>query len=351
MVAELERQARGTFFEDEPCPAASIGELDLEGLSRLRGVPTNAGQLLHLGLACNHLGKTVPTKAGILAAHPTPDNFLPTAYVQLARFRGVERLDISDHADIHTSIPLSVEPMMDFVLKHAYRTAVFGGVQRQDVYSVPITALREIMVNALVHANYAERGTPVRLAFYDDRIEVENPGTLMPGMTLESMLHVSKLRNPSLAKIFREARLMEQWGTGLSRVFSELAEAGLPEPRIEEIVDRVRVTVFIKDHSALPTVQTDYDAPQTDYDAPALSSTHFDLLEYLVGGNKTRQEIQMRMNIRSPSHLRITYLSPLLSSKLIELTIPDKPKSKNQQYRLTVAGRRLVTTKTKCAEA
>lgn len=372
MVAELERLARGSFFEDEPCPAASIDELDLETLSQLRNTPTSREHLTHLGLAVAYLGTLVPTNAGILAAHPHPDSYLPTAYVQLARFRGTDRLHISDHTDVHTNIPAAVEPIMDFILKHAYRRAIFGGVKRQDVYSVPVTALRELVVNALAHANYGERGTPIRLAFYDDRIEIENPGTLMPGMTIETMRYVSKLRNPSLAKIFREANLMEQWGTGLKRAFADIAEAGLPEPRIEEIVDRVRVTVYIEDHSSTPSTSTTYDEPDTAYEGSKtaydeldaaydehetaydeldtayegirLSANHLTLLRYLAGGNKTRQEIQMRLGIKSTSHLSSSYLTPLLNAHLIERTLPDKPQSKNQQYRLSFSGRQLLKT-------
>lgn len=81
---------------------------------------------------------------------------------------------------------------------------------------------------------------------------------------------------------------------------------------------------------------------KTDYDNFALPNTHLTLLEYLAGGNKTREEIQLRLKLRSPSHLRTGYLSPLLNAGLIELTIPEKPKSKNQQYRLTFAGKQLL---------
>ncbi|SDM73438.1 ATP-binding protein [Actinomyces ruminicola] len=137
---------------------------------------------------------------------------------------------------------------MEFLLKHAYKTAVFGEVRRRDVYSIPIEPIREVIVNALVHASYAERGTPIRIGFYDDRIQVDSPGLLLPGMTIDSMRRVSRLRNPALARIFREAGIMEQWGTGVQRVFEQVAEAGLPEPVIEEIQDRVRVTIYVPSH-------------------------------------------------------------------------------------------------------
>ncbi|WP_368502433.1 ATP-binding protein [Actinomyces sp.] len=143
---------------------------------------------------------------------------------------------------------MAVDPAVEFLLKHAYKTAVFGEVRRRDVYSIPIEPIREVIVNALVHASYAERGTPIRIGFYDDRIQVDSPGLLLPGMTIDSMRRVSRLRNPALARIFREAGIMEQWGTGVQRVFEQVAEAGLPEPIIEEIQDRVRVTIYVSSH-------------------------------------------------------------------------------------------------------
>ncbi|MCI1675770.1 MAG: hypothetical protein LKI28_05750 [Ancrocorticia sp.] len=62
---------------------------------------------------------------------------------------------------------------MEFLLKHAYKTSEFGEVKRRDVYSIPVEAIREVIVNAIVHANYGERGTPIRVGFYDDRIQVD----------------------------------------------------------------------------------------------------------------------------------------------------------------------------------
>ena len=139
---------------------------------------------------------------------------------------------------------------MEFLLKHAYKSAVFGEVRRRDSYSIPVEAIREVVVNALVHASYAERSTPIRVGFYDDRIQVDSPGLLLPGMTIDSMRRASRLRNPSLARVFREAGIMEQWGTGVQRVYDQIAAVGLPEPRVEKIMDRLRFTVYVPSHAS-----------------------------------------------------------------------------------------------------
>ena len=160
LVAELERNARGIAFEDLPEPRATLDDIDLAVLSELRGRPTDAHDLLALGLAVAQGGEIVPTYAGILAACPDPTRFLPSAWVQCGRLRGPSGTDIFDQIEIHGPMPLAVDRAVDFLLKHAYKTAVFGRVRRRDVYSIPVEPVREVIVNALVHAGYAERGTP-----------------------------------------------------------------------------------------------------------------------------------------------------------------------------------------------
>jgi len=91
----------------------------------------------------------------------------------------------------------------------------FSEIKRKDVWSIPLTMLREVIINALVHADYSQIGAPIRLSFFDDRIEVENPGILLPGMTIEDVKSgVSKIRNRVIARVFRELDLIEQWGSG-----------------------------------------------------------------------------------------------------------------------------------------
>src|SRR5690606_11463265 len=161
------------------------------------------------------------------------------------RFIGIDKARIFDHIEIHSPLPSCVEEIMDFLKKHAMRAADFSGVQRKDIWSIPLLILREAIVNALVHADYSHQGAPIRVAFFDDRIEIENPGILVPGMTVEAMKRgVSNLRNRVIARVFRELRLIEQWGSGVSRIFREAQEQGLPEPSIEEIGLHLRFTVY-----------------------------------------------------------------------------------------------------------
>ncbi|MBF0696727.1 ATP-binding protein [Actinomyces bowdenii] len=370
LVAELERNARGIAFEDLPEPRASLEGLDLASLSDLRGRPTSVDDLLALGLAVRHGTGIVPTNAGILAACPDPTRFLPSAWVQCGRLRGPHGTDIFDQTEIHGPMPLAVDQAMNFLLKHAYKTAVFGEVRRRDVYSIPVEPIREVIVNALVHASYAERGTPIRIGFYDDRIQVDSPGLLLPGMTVETMRRVSRLRNPALARIFREAGIMEQWGTGVQRVFAQVAEAGLPEPVIEEVQDRVRVTIYVPNHdpgrvsehvsksrekvespsqstkSLSRVTKSEHEVTQSSHqvDSPSGDGAKPEgyrvaILTLLRGGEQTRAEMLSAAGLSNETRNARRHLEPLIESGLVERTIPDKPTSRLQRYRLTDTGR------------
>jgi predicted HTH transcriptional regulator len=338
LVAELERTARGIAFEDMPEPRASLEDLDLAQLGDIRGRVTTAKDLVALGLAVKHGAQVVPTIAGILAACPEPTRFLPSAWVQCGRLRGPEGIDLFDQIEIHKPLPQAVDDVMAFLTKHAYKTGVFGEARRKDVYSIPIEAIREVVINALVHASYAERGTPIRVGFYDNRIVVESPGGLVPGLTVETMRGRSRLRNPSLARIFRDAGLIEQWGSGVNRVYSEIAKAGLPAPDIEEIVDRVRVTIHVADHSAAPR-PAGQDAYTCSKDGGHVGRYDVGMLGAAVDGPVHRDVLLEAVGLRPLSQNYTRHVVPLLDAGLLAMTVPDKPRSKAQRYRITDAGR------------
>ena len=100
------------------------------------------------------------------------------------------------------------------------------------------------MVNAVAHADYAQCGAPIRLSIFDDRMEIENPGLLPFGLTVEDLPRgVSKLRNRVIGRVLHELGLMEHWGSGIQRMTSACLDAGLGAPALEEIGTRFRVTL------------------------------------------------------------------------------------------------------------
>ena len=248
LIAELRRSAEGIVYDELPMPHLSVDDLDLAAAHELfAGRRTLTEQdLLTLRLLTREQGRLVPTRGAVLLFGKQRQREFPDAWVQCGRFTGTDKADIFDHIDIAAPLPLAVQQVMDFLKKHAMRGADFSALRRKDVWSIPLLMLREAVVNALVHADYSQVGAPIRISFFDDRIEVESPGILLPGMTVEDMKQgVSRLRNRVIARVFRELNLIEQWGSGVRRIFSQAQALGLREPLITEVGMRLRVTVYV----------------------------------------------------------------------------------------------------------
>ncbi len=134
--------------------------------------------------------------------------------------------------------------MIVFLQKHITRAAVIGSVKRTDIWSYPVVAVREAVMNAILHADYAQRGAPIRVALFDDRLEVENPRLPPFGLTIHDIQRgISKLRNRFIGRVFQESGLIEQWGSGIQRMTAACRDRGLDAPRFEEIGTHFRVTL------------------------------------------------------------------------------------------------------------
>jgi predicted HTH transcriptional regulator len=124
------------------------------------------------------------------------------------------------------------------------REAVIGPVKRTDVWTLPVVAVREAIMNAIVHADYAQQGAPIRVALFDNRLEIENPGLLPFGLTIEDIQRgISKLRNRVFGRVFQELGLIEHWGSGIQRMTAACQDRGLDAPGFEEIGTHFRVTL------------------------------------------------------------------------------------------------------------
>jgi ATP-dependent DNA helicase RecG len=101
-----------------------------------------------------------------------------------------------------------------------------------------------VTINAVSYTVYSQRGAPIWLSIFDDRLEIENPGLLPVDLIVEDLPHgVSRLRNRVIGRVFQALGLIEQWGSGIQRMTAVCRDAGLPPPSFEEIAMRFRVTI------------------------------------------------------------------------------------------------------------
>lgn len=246
LIAELSRRTGAEGFDEEPLADLSSEAIDFRAASQAFADHRSLRRrdLETLGLVRRYQGRSVPTVGGLLLFGRERLQRFPDAYLQMGRFAGTERVELIDRADL-TAYPMeAIAQAVAFVERNTRLGMSIGRVRRVDVPAVPPAALREVLVNAVVHADYAQSGAPIRVAIFDDRVEVENPGVLLPGLTFEDLRQgVSRVRNRVIARVFKELGFVEQWGTGVRRMVAACREAGLPEPEFAELGLRLRVTL------------------------------------------------------------------------------------------------------------
>jgi ATP-dependent DNA helicase RecG len=252
MTDELRRYARGEGYDEQPVPGLDSEALDFRAASELFAPvrKLRRADLDTLRLVTTHQGRKTPTVGGILLFGAERARHFPDAWIQAGRFRGTDKAHIIDHTEIRSLPVHGIEAAIAFVQKHSLRGAQIGTVRRRETWTLPPVALRETIINAVAHADYAQRGAPVRVAIFDDRVEVENPGILPFGLTVEDLHRgVSRLRNRVIGRVFHELGLIEQWGSGIQRMAAACRAAGLAPPVLEEIGNRFRVTLRTARHA------------------------------------------------------------------------------------------------------
>ncbi|MDP2318828.1 MAG: ATP-binding protein [Acidobacteriota bacterium] len=233
---------QGRAWDGVPVPNASVRSLSKEALDAFRARArhsqrTSAADLkestaglvekLHL-LEGKHL-----KRAAVLAFHPEPERFVTGAYVKIGYFRTDD--DLVYHDEVHGALFLQVSRTLDLLLTKYLKAAItYRGIQRVETFPVPEAALREAVLNAIIHKDYAT-GTPVQISVYADKLMIWNPGQLPTAWTVAKLKkkHASQPFNPDIAHVFFRAGEIEAWGRGIERMFAACREAGFPAPGID----------------------------------------------------------------------------------------------------------------------
>lgn len=247
MLLELQRVRIEDSFDRQPLAELSSEAIDFRVAAELfANVKTsNKTDLESLDLVTTCQQKKVPTIGGMILFGKNRFKYFPDAWIQVGRFAGITKTKIIDTQEIISYPILAIDEVMNFVKKHAMHGLEIKGTRHSNVWNVPLTAIREAIINSVVHADYSQRGSPIRLAIFDDRIEIVNPGLLLFGLTVDEIkLGISKLRNRVIGQVFYRLGLIEQWGSGITRIIDSCKESGFAEPQFEEIGTHFKVTIF-----------------------------------------------------------------------------------------------------------
>ncbi len=249
LISEMRRFAGGETFDEQPMPELDSEALDFraasESFAAIRHL--RRADLETLRLVTPYHGHAVPTVGGMLLFGKDRLRFFPDAWIQAGRFQGTDRSRIMDGTEIRSLPVVAIEEAIAFIQKHALHGAEITTIRRRERWNLPPLAVREAIINAVTHADYSQHGAPIRIAIFADRLEVENPGLLPFGLTVEDLQRgISKLRNRVIGRVLHALGLVEQWGSGVHRMTSACHDAGLPPPTFEEIGTRFRVTISSK---------------------------------------------------------------------------------------------------------
>ena len=246
LLREMGRYAHRRSFDEQPMPNLDSEALDFraasESFAEFRRLVRR--DLDTLGLRTTHQGRQVPTVGGMLLFGKDRLAHFPDAWVQAGRFAGADKTRIVDQAALRMPLAETIPAAVAFVERHMTLGLEIGPVRSAPRWEIPPIAVREALVNAVAHTDYSQHGAPIRVSVFDDRLEVENPGLLPFGLTIEDLPRgVSKLRNRAIGRVFHELGLVEQWGSGAQRMIAACQEAGTAPPVWEEIGTRLRVTL------------------------------------------------------------------------------------------------------------
>ncbi len=232
---------QGLHWDGVPVPQARLEDLSEAAVDRFREEARRSGRLDAALLAEPtptlvdrlHLRERSHLKrAALLLFHPDPEVFFTGAYVKIGFFR--DNIDLLYHDEIHGDLFTQVARTIDLLSTKYLRAGIrYEGIRRVESFPVPGNALREALLNAVVHKDYAS-GATIQISVYDDKLMIWNPGQLPPDWKAEDLLekHESKPFNPDVAHAFFRAGLVEAWGRGIDLILTDCRRAGVPTPEL-----------------------------------------------------------------------------------------------------------------------
>jgi ATP-dependent DNA helicase RecG len=291
----------------------------------------------------NLLEQGKPNHAAILLFALKPQRFLITSEVKCLHFHGTQKLKPIPSYQIYKGTVFDlVDQSIDFVMSKLNRSVGTRakGPQVPVEYDIPEEIVAEGIVNAIAHRNYSSNAS-VEIMLFSDRLEIWNPGTLPPSLTIESLrkTHSSYPGNPLIAEPLFLAKYIEKVGTGTVDMYAWCQKAGMKPPEFKLDNGSFILTVWRKRSSRKPEASIK-SGPSRDQVGTKSGLSPKDVVPILsyCSKAKTILDIQKQFKWANRTKFRNKYINPLLQDGLLEMTIPEKPNSRLQKYCLTKKG-------------
>ncbi len=287
MLAELQRQRVHRGFDEEENFEFDIKSLNLESIySEFEkiGKHCDIDKLKNLKLVNNVNNQLLPTNALIIALGE-----LANVSIKCARFKGSTMESFIDKKEFSGDLFTLIGKSIEFLQNHLNLNAHIVGLQRVEKYEIPLLALREIILNAIVHRDYT-RNSDIKIAIYDDIVEIVSVGGLVNGLTIEDINSGrSELRNRVLANLFKELGFIESWGSGIQKVrkLCDEQEIGF---EINEKGTFVEALFYRPISNRLASKNSEEVPNTTEYDRIRPNTTDSDrIIEYIMKNGRIKR--------------------------------------------------------------
>jgi len=243
-------------WDSQICEEASLEDINwvivkeffipkYESLAKRRLAGTGKELLEALGCIKNNK----PTNAGILLFGKNPEMFFRNSYIAMARYRGtVESTERLDYKEFTGNIFQQIDNSDKYIKEHVAILSRLHpmNVEREDISEYPFFSIRELIINAVCHRDYSEKGSKIIIKIFNERINYYNPGGLPKGVTPENILKMQKSRNPVIANILSKVKYIEELGEGWNKIINEFKTHPLrPEmPKVEDLKIATSVTIY-----------------------------------------------------------------------------------------------------------
>jgi len=346
---------QGKTWDSVPVPFVKIEDLDKEAFSLFRKKAIESKRLSDEDLAMDDqalLKNLMLTeneylkRSAILLFHKNSEQFVFGSYVKIGFFEGPE---ILYQDEIHGSLLSMIDRIMETIrLKYLKAWISYVGISRVETYPVPLPAIREAILNAIVHKDYSS-GVPIQIRIYEDKIQISNTGRLPAELTAETMLqsNTSRPHNPLIANTFFRCGFIESWGRGIDKMNKACIADGLQSPVYQTISDSVvlkfeghKPEEFIDKKTGSPKYWNNSEEKEFEINDPVNSENERvkEIFERVNSENERVKEIFERVNTeneRVKDELQILYSiiedNPLIKISSIE-KINNKSNATNRRY-------------------
>ena len=303
-----------------------------------------------------------PKNVGLLFFNERPDRFFPATQIDVVWFPDGPGGDQFEEKEFRGPLSIILSEAISYIERNYLKETVVKYPHKPEAerfWNFPIGAIEEALVNAIYHRSYEER-EPVEVRITREELLVLSyPGadrSIRMDDFKKGQAVSRRYRNRRIGEFLKELDLAEARSTGVPKIFRAMRQNGSPEPIFESDENRtwflVRLPVHERasladiEHETLHETLHDKSLTNKDKGQGTLHDTlhvteHVERLIVLLTGEMNRSQLQEAMRLRDRSHFSSAYLEPALKAGLIEMTLPEKPKSRKQQYRRTAQGEAL----------